>query len=113
MKKIKIKVYTMFDKKEENSNFLAIKNDDVIKYIDLENNKMTIDMKNNIIIRENEDYLFNIKLDNNEINIRIKKLKKEFNKKIKTLIINKTNKSYLIRYLLTDDNIYNEYYVTY
>ncbi len=113
MKKAKIRVYTCFDKKEDSSDFFAIKDDDVIKYIDLENNKIIVDMKNNIIIKENIDYLFNIDFDNNIIDIEVKKLKKSFNKEIKTMLIEKKKKSFLVRYLLIDDNIYNEYYVTY
>ena len=113
MKKTKIKVYTKFDNKEETDDFFAIKDNDVIKYIDLENNKMMIDMKNNIIVKENEDYLFNINFLDNIIDIEIKKLKKYFKKEMKTLLLEKTNNSFLVRYLLTDENIYNEYYVTY
>ena len=69
MKKTKIKVCTEFDNKHECNEFMALKDDDVIKYIDLENNKMIIDIKNNIIIRENNDYLFNIDLNKNIIEI--------------------------------------------
>ncbi len=111
MEQVKINVYTKFDKNEEIKNFLAIKDKDVIKYIDLEDNKMIIDMKNNIIQRENNDFLFNMDFNNNNIEITTKKLKKTFSKSIKTLAKEKTKKSFLIRYKLVDENVINEYYV--
>ena len=111
MKKCQIIVYTKLNNIQENNEFLAIKDDNVIKYIDLENNKMIIDMKNNEIIRENRDYLFNMDFNNNKIIVTMKKLNKKFEKEIKTLIISLTSKSYLIRYLLKDEDIINEYYV--
>lgn len=111
MKKTKITVYSKLNNIEENNEFLAIKDTKVIKYIDLEDNKMIIDMENNIITRENIDYLFNIELNNNKIIIKMKKLNKLLEKDIKTLVISKSNKSYLVRYLLNDENIINEYYV--
>lgn len=111
MKETKILVYSKLNDIEENNEFLAIKDKNVIKYIDLEDNKMTIDMNNNIITRENIDYLFNILLNDNKIVITIKKLNKILEKDIKTMLINKTSKSYLVRYLLKDENIINEYYV--
>ena len=111
MKKTKIIVYSNLNNVEENNEFLAIKDDNVIKYIDLENNKMIIDMNNNEIIRENTDYLFNMKFNDNKIFIKMKKVNKNFIKVIKTMEILSTDKSYLVRYLLVDENIINEYYV--
>ena len=111
MKETKIKVYSKLNNIEENNEFLAIKDDNVIKYIDLENNKMTIDIKNNIIIRENSDYLFNIDFNDNKITILLKKLNKKMEKTIKTMVISLSDSKYLVRYLLTDENIINEYYV--
>ena len=111
MKKIKIQVYSKLNEIEENNEFLAIKNDNVIKYIDLENNKMMFDTKNNIIERENNDYFFKIDFNNNYIDIEIKKLHKNMMKNIKTLMISSSNKSFSVKYLLTDENIINEYYV--
>ena len=111
MKRTKIKVFTKLNNIEDNNEFLAVKDDYVIKYIDLENNKMIIDMKNNIIIRENRDYLFNLDFNNNKITITMKKLKKSLEKDIKTLVITQSLSKYLVRYLLTDENIINEYYV--
>ena len=113
MKKTNVKVYTEFDSKYESNSFFAIKDNDVIKYIDLENNKIIVDMKNNTIIKENNDYLFNIDFINKRIDIKIKKLMKFFTKEIKLIKLEKTNKSFLVRYLLIDDNIYNEYYIVY
>jgi len=113
MEKIEIKVYSKLNNIEENNEFLAIKDNNVIKYNDLENNKMIIDTKNNIIERENSDYLFKIKLNDNEIEITMRKLNKKFIKKIKTLSISLTKKRYLVRYFLEDENIINEYYVNF
>ncbi len=111
--KLKIKVYSELDKKVENDEYLAIKNDNVIKYIDFANNKMIIDMDNDIITRENNDYLFTIDFKNNNIIINAKHLKKVFNKEIRTLKNEKTPKSYLARYKLIDEDIVNEYYIKY
>ena len=111
MKKVNIKVYSNLNNIEENNEFLAVLGNKIIKYNDLENNKMTIDMENNIIIRENSDYLFNIDFNSNKITISVKKLNKKLIKNIKTLVISGTNKEYLVRYLLVDENIINEYYV--
>ena len=113
MKKISIKVYSNLNNTEENNEYLAIKSDNVIKYIDLENNKMTIDMENNIIDRENKDYLFHIDFNNEKISIEIKKLHKTMIKDIKTLDISKGKKRYLVKYLLTDEKIINEYCVNF
>ncbi len=111
MEEVKIKVYSNLNNIEENNEFLAIKNDSVIKYIDLENNTMIVDIKNNIIERENKDYLFKIKLNENKIEIEIKKLHKIMEKSIKTLLISNNKNKYLVRYLLEDENVVNEYFV--
>lgn len=110
---LKINVYSEMDEKIENEEYLAIKKNNVIKYIDLAENKMTVDMDNDIIIRENNDYLFTIDFNNNIISINAKKLKLDFTKDIVTIKKNKTSRSYLVRYQLVDDNIINEYYVKY
>lgn len=113
MENIKIKVYSKLNNIEENNEFNAIKDNNVIKYIDLENNKMIIDMENNIIERENIDYHFKLDFNNSIINIIIKKLHKQIDKSIKILAVSKSSKKYLVRYLLSDDNIINEYYVNF
>ncbi len=111
MKKVNINVYSNLNNIEENNEFLAVLGNKLLKYNDFENNKMTIDMERNTIIRENSDYLFDIDFNNNKITISIKKLSKKIEKDIKTLVISRTNKEYLVRYLLVDDDIINEYYV--
>ena len=111
MKKIKIKIYSNLDNVEENNEIFAIKNENVIKYIDFSNNKMTIDIENNIIEKENNDYLFTLKFNDNIIEIFAKKLKKTFVKEIKTIICDRSKNKFLVRYLLVDENIINEYYV--
>lgn len=111
MEQVKIQIYTKLNKKEEINDFLAIKDNDVIKYIDLEDNKMIIDMKNNVLVRENEDYLFNFDFNRNIIEITLKKLRKSFNKEICTMTSKYTKKSYLVRYKLLDEQEVNEYYV--
>ena len=111
MKRTKIRVYTKLNDIEENNEFYAIKDEQILKYIDLENNKMTIDMENKIIVRENSDYLFNIDFNLNKITITMKKLHKTFIKDIKTVVITKSLTEFLVRYLLIDENTINEYYV--
>lgn len=112
MKK-KINVYTKLDNFEENNEFQAIIYNDVIKYIDLDNNKMIVDIKNDLLTRENSDYLFVFDFKNENIDITIKKLNKSMGKKIKTLLIDKKKKSYTVRYLLIDEKQVNEYYVNF
>ncbi len=111
MKKTEIIVYTKLNDVEETNKFMAIKDDNTIKYFDLDNNKMTIDLNNKIIIRENNDYLFNMDFNNNKITIKMKKLGKTIIKDIKTMTITSKSKEFMVRYLLTDDEIINEYYV--
>ena len=60
---------------------------------------------------KNIDYLFNIDFNKNKIDIKVKRLNKDFEKEIKTLVISRLDSSYLVRYLLVDENIINEYYV--
>ncbi len=111
MKKTNIRVYSNLNNIEENNEFLAIKSSNLIKYIDLENNKMTIDIKNNLIIRENIDYLFQMDFNNNKIMITVKNLNKILEKDINTVVISKTVNKFLVRYQLIDEQIINEYYV--
>lgn len=109
MEKIKLTVYANLNGKEEIDEIFAIKDNSVIKYIDLTNNKIAIDIDNNIMTRENSDYLFTFKFNENNIIVKLKSHNQEFDKEIKTLLIKKTKKSYIIRYLLVDENIINEY----
>lgn len=111
--KLKIKIYSELDNLVESEEYFAIKTDNVIKYIDLANNKMNIDLENNLIIRENSDFIFNIDFINNNINIFMKKIKKYFNKKINTLKLIKTNNSFEVKYKLIDENIINNFYIKY
>ena len=111
MKKVKIKIYSFLNNIEENNEFLAIKNNNVIKYIDFGNNRIKIDLKNNIIEKENIDYHFILKFNENIVEISAKKLKKTFYKEIKTIVCEKSKSKFLVRYLLPDDNAVNEYYV--
>ena len=111
--KLKIKIYSEMNNLIENEEYLAIINENIIKYIDLTNNKMFIDINNNIIKRENNDYIFTIDFENNNILIFIKNLKKEFNKKIQTIKLEKNSQSFKVRYRLIDENIINEFYIKY
>ncbi len=113
MERVHILVSSKLNNIDKNEEFLAIKDQDVIKYNDFENNKMTIDMQNHIIIRENNDYLFTLNFIDNKIDIYIKKLGQTVSKEIKTLLKKKSNKRYIIRYLLNDENIINEYFIKY
>ena len=111
MERKEISVYTKLEKIEENYNIMAIKNNNVIKYIDLANNKMVIDMENDIITRENSEYEFTLDFKKNKIFIYAKKLKMDFIKEIKTLILTRKKNSYLVRYSLMEENMVNEYFV--
>ncbi len=111
--KLKIKIYSELDNLIENEEYFAIKNNNVIKYIDLANNKMSIDIENDLIIRENNDYIFNIDFKNKNINIFMKHLKKEFNKEIETIRLIKTNNSFEVKYRLIDEDIINNFYIKY
>lgn len=113
MKRKKIKIYTNFDKKEETKEIFAIIDDNVIKYIDLDNTKMIIDMKNNIIARENTDYLFTLDFNKDIIDVYVKKLDKYLQKEIKTLFLEKKKTDYTVRYLLSDEKVINEYYINF
>ena len=111
MKKVRIRIYSFLNNIEENNEFLAIKSDNVIKYIDFSNNKIIIDLINNIIIKENDSYKFTLKFNDNIIEIFAKKIKKVFYKEIKTITCQSSRSKFLVRYLLNDENIINEYYV--
>ena len=113
MERKEIRVYTKMNNMETNDIFVAIKNENVIKYIDLDNNIMKIDYQNDSITRENKDYIFNIKLNENVIEIFVKKLRLKLNKDIETLLVKKAKKSYMVRYKLIDENEINEYYVNF
>lgn len=113
MSKININVYFKLGDLEQINNFFAIKNDNVIEYIDLEKNKMIINIKDNKLIRENSDYIFNFDFNNNIINIYLKKMNKTIEKSINTLLIDKTNKRFLVRYQLIDEDIINEYLINF
>lgn len=110
---LKVKVYSELGKNVENEEYLAIKNNNVIKYIDFADNKMIIDINNNYILRENGDFAYNIDFNKNIINIVAKKLKKEFNKNIKTILLKKTNNAFLVKYHLIDEDVINEFYIKY
>ena len=110
---LKINVYSELNQIIENEQYFAIKTNNVIKYIDLTDNKMNIDMDNDIIKRENNDYIFILNFKNNLINIIMKHPEKEFIKEIKTIKLEKRHNSYLVRYKLIDENIINKYYIKY
>ena len=113
MKKIKIKIYSFLNNIEENCEIFAIKNNNVIKYIDFSNNRIKVDMENNIIIKENIDFQFTLRFNDNIIEIYAKKSKKTFYKEIETLQCSLSAKRYFVKYLLKDENIINEYYITF
>jgi len=111
MEKINIQLYTNLNNLEETNNLLAIKDNDVIKYNDLENNKVIVDMSKNIMTRENNDYHFKLDFNNNIIIINLKAHQKLFEKDMKTLFVEKKKNSYTVRYRLIDEDIVNEYHI--
>lgn len=111
MAKKEIKVYTKMDKIINNDNFSAIVSNNVIKYIDLVNNKFVVDLNEDILIKENRETLIKIDFNKNIISILLKEHNKEFFKDIETILINKDNNIYYIKYKLVDENIINEYQI--
>ena len=109
MSKRRINIYTNMDKIINNNNFDAIVFNNVIKYIDLVNNKFVIDCNNDILIKENNDTIVKIDFNKNIISILLKQYNKEFYKNINTILINKDNNVYYVKYKLIDENIINEY----
>lgn len=111
MTKIRINVYTNMDNHEENVIHKAIADNDVIKYIDSDNNKFVVDCNKNILMKENDEFIINIDFGNNLISIAMKEYQKEFKKEIKTLAINNDNNIYYVKYKLIDENVINEYQI--
>ena len=109
MSKKRINIYTNMDKIINNDNFDAIVSNNVIKYIDLVNNKFVVDCNNDILIKENNDTLVKIDFSKNIISILLKEYNKEFYKEIDTLLINRDNNIYYVKYKLIDENVINEY----
>ena len=111
MNKVTVKIYTNLDQKEETYEMLAIKDNNIIKYNDFANNKMMIDLDNNVLTRENEDFCFTLDFLKNSIVIVLKKVNKVFNKEIKTLMIERKSNAYNVKYCLVDEGSINEYYI--
>ena len=88
MAKIIINVYTNMDNHEENVIYNAITDNNVIKYIDSDNNKFVVDCNKNILIKENNEFNISIDFGNNLITIFMKEFQKSFEKEIQTLAIN-------------------------
>lgn len=113
MSKINISVYTKLDDKENVQTLVALKDDEVIKYIDSDGNKVILDMERNIMKRENEDYVFTFNFKLNNIVIHLKKMRRDFDKRIKTISIKKNNHNYNVKYQLVDERVSNEYHLKY
>lgn len=111
MAKKHIKVYTKLNEIVNNEIFDAIVLNNVIKYIDLDNNKFVIDYEKNTLLKETMESVIEIDFNKNIISILIKDFNKKFYKEIKTLLINHTNNDYYVKYKLIDENIINEYHV--
>ena len=94
MAKKDIKVYTNMDNFKETNIFSAIVLDNVIKYIDLDNNKFVINCKKNTLLKETMESVIEIDFNKNIISILMKDFNKKFYKEIKTLLINHTNNDY-------------------
>lgn len=109
MAKLKINVYTNMDNHKEESIFNAIIVNDVIKYIDSDNNKFSVLLEDNLLIKENDEYVIKIDFIKEIISIFMKEYNKEFFKDIKTLILKKEKNVFYVKYNLTDENVLNEY----
>lgn len=111
MAKKDIKVYTNMDNFKETNIFSAIVLDNVIKYIDLVNNKFVVDFKENILIKENDESIIKLDFNKNIISIFLKEYDKGFIKHIKTISSNFDNNIYYVKYKLIDENVINEYQI--
>ena len=109
MSKIRINVYTNMDNKKENVLINAIKDNNVIKYIDSDYNKYVVNIEGNILIKENKDFFITIDFPNNLIKILMKEYNKEFKKEIETIELNYNNNNYFVKYKLIDEKVINEY----
>ena len=107
MSKIKIEVYTNFNNKESNINLNAIYLDNKVKYIN--NDKYILDLKNNILEKENNDSFIKLDFNNNKTFISVKNLKLDIKKDIKVIKIENKLNYFYVKYLLIDEDIYNEY----
>ena len=110
MAKIKINVYTNMNGIVVEKNIDAIMINDVIKYIE-GNNKILIDIKNNILEKENNDVSIKIDFVNDKIFIFIKELKREFIKNMEVISLENKKNYFYVKYKLIDENIINEYKV--
>lgn len=111
MSKKKIKIYTNLNEIINNEVIDAIVLDNVIKYIDLVNNKFVVKINKNILIKETNDSVIKIDFNKNIISILLKEYNKEFYKDIKTLSLSHDNNIYYVKYKLIDENIINEYQI--
>lgn len=111
MAKKDIKVYTNMDNFKETNIFSAIVLDNVIKYIDLVNNKFVVNYIENILIKENDESIIKLDFNKNIISIFLKEYNKEFIKYIKTISSNFDNNIYYVKYKLIDENVINEYQI--
>ena len=80
--------------------------DNIISYFD-DDYKMEIDLINHIINRYNNEVNYEIDLNKEKIIIKYNNF--EFDKKIKIIDKNVSNSSFLVKYLLVDENIINFY----
>lgn len=113
MKSIHVKFSDITNSKNDVFDTNAIIDNNMIKYVDNTKTKVSLNYKDDILIRENSDYIFNIDFNKNIIDITLKKFNKMFSKDIKTLLIKKDNKSYIVRYKLVDEEVINEYEILY
>ena len=104
-----IEVYIKNNDKKKISNYKAIylKDKQVLKYQEDDKTNVTLNLKDNILIRENNEiYMKYIFIKNNitESNILIKDLDKNINIKIKTNKILKQDKIYELEYEIIESN---------
>lgn len=107
MSKIKINVYSKLNNKENNIDLNAIIIDNKIKFKDKD--IFIIDLKNKTLLKDNKESLIELNFIKNKAIILVKSMNLEFKKDIKVIKLEIKDNYFYVKYLLIDENIYNEY----
>lgn len=89
---------------KKNLNFSM--NDNIITF-EVENDRINIDLVNNILEKENNESILKLKFNENKEELGsyyIKELNGNFDIYVETLKLNKTNEQYIVEYKLKIDN---------
>ena len=107
MKKFNIKVNIESTETNTSYNAVAIIEEDMIKYIEIDNTNVILDIKNNILNRENEKIKMKLEFNIEEITINeiyLKDLNSTISIMVKTKEIIKRDKFYKVEYEIIDND---------